>query len=51
MRLAIDMIPRGVDVESRLANAQILDWYKKSTGQDYTAETDPGVKSVQKIFK
>jgi len=29
---------------------RILDWYKKSTGQDYTAETDPGVKSVQKIF-
>jgi transaldolase len=29
---------------------RILDWYKKSTGEDYTAETDPGVKSVQKIF-
>lgn len=29
---------------------RILDWYKKSTGQDYTAETDPGVKSVQSIF-
>ena len=30
---------------------QILDWYKKTTGQEYTAETDPGVKSVQRIFK
>ena len=30
---------------------QILDWYKKSTGKEYTAETDPGVKSVQRIFK
>ncbi|EIW67883.1 hypothetical protein TREMEDRAFT_40019 [Tremella mesenterica DSM 1558] len=29
---------------------RILDWYKKSTGQEYTAETDPGVKSVQAIF-
>ncbi|KAL7419969.1 Transaldolase [Cryptotrichosporon argae] len=29
---------------------RILDWYKKATGEEYTAETDPGVKSVQKIF-
>jgi len=29
---------------------RILDWYKKSTGEEYTADTDPGVKSVQKIF-
>ncbi|MBU2865191.1 transaldolase [Reinekea forsetii] len=29
---------------------RILDWYKKSTGEDYTAETDPGVLSVQEIF-
>ena len=29
---------------------QILDWYKKSTGEEYTSETDPGVKSVGKIF-
>jgi transaldolase len=29
---------------------RILDWYKKSTGQDYTAETDPGVVSVRKIY-
>ncbi|SMF07150.1 transaldolase [Neorhizobium sp. CSC1952] len=29
---------------------RILDWYKKSTGQDYTAETDPGVVSVRQIY-
>jgi len=29
---------------------RILDWYKKSTGEEYTSETDPGVKSVQRIF-
>ena len=29
---------------------RILDWYKKSTGQDYTAATDPGVLSVKAIY-
>ena len=29
---------------------RILDWYKKSTGQDYTAAEDPGVQSVAQIF-
>lgn len=29
---------------------RILDWYKKSTGQDYAAETDPGVLSVRAIY-
>tara|TARA_R110000850_G_scaffold73647_5_gene161575 strand:- start:3645 stop:4574 length:930 start_codon:yes stop_codon:yes gene_type:complete len=29
---------------------RILDWYKNSTGQDYTAETDPGVLSVRHIY-
>ncbi|ADZ91062.1 transaldolase [Marinomonas mediterranea] len=29
---------------------RILDWYKKSTGEAYTAETDPGVVSVTKIY-
>lgn len=29
---------------------RILDWFKKSTGQDYTSETDPGVLSVRSIF-
>ena len=30
---------------------RILDWYKASTGQDYTAETDPGVLSVRRIYR
>jgi transaldolase len=30
---------------------RILDWYKKSTGQTYTADTDPGVVSVQNIYR
>ncbi|KAK7208400.1 Transaldolase, enzyme in the non-oxidative pentose phosphate pathway [Myxozyma melibiosi] len=29
---------------------RIMDWYKASTGKTYTAEEDPGVKSVQSIF-
>lgn len=29
---------------------RILDWYKKSTGQDYDAESDPGVISVRRIY-
>ncbi|MFK7730389.1 MAG: transaldolase [Pseudomonadales bacterium] len=29
---------------------RILDWYKKSTGETYTSETDPGVLSVQRIY-
>ncbi|KAI7904583.1 transaldolase [Cokeromyces recurvatus] len=29
---------------------RILDWYKKNTGEEYTSETDPGVKSVTKIY-
>ncbi len=29
---------------------RILDWHKKATGQDYTAETDPGVVSVRNIY-
>ena len=31
---------------------RILDWYKKSTGKDgYPAAEDPGVVSVQKIYR
>jgi transaldolase len=30
---------------------RILDWYKASTGQEYTAETDPGVLSVRDIYR
>jgi transaldolase len=29
---------------------RILDWYKKSTGKDFTAAEDPGVKSVTEIY-
>ncbi len=29
---------------------RILDWYKKDTGKDYTAEEDPGVVSVRAIY-
>ncbi|KAK6204953.1 uncharacterized protein RJT21DRAFT_117434 [Scheffersomyces amazonensis] len=29
---------------------RILDWYKASTGKEYTAETDPGVQSVKDIY-
>ena len=29
---------------------RILDWYKAAHKRDYTAEEDPGVKSVQSIF-
>lgn len=29
---------------------RILDWYKAATGQQYDAETDPGVLSVRKIY-
>jgi len=30
---------------------RILDWHKATTGQEYTAETDPGVLSVQRIYR
>lgn len=29
---------------------RILDWFKKSTGEDYSAENDPGVRSVSQIY-
>jgi transaldolase len=29
---------------------RIFDWYTKSTGEKYTAETDPGVQSVRQIY-
>jgi len=29
---------------------RILDWYKKSTGKDYAASEDPGVRSVGEIY-
>jgi transaldolase len=30
---------------------RILDWHVKATGQTYTAETDPGVLSVRRIYE
>jgi transaldolase len=30
---------------------RIYDWYKKSTGIDYTGEQDPGVQSVKRIYQ
>lgn len=30
---------------------RILDWYKKNEGGEYSAETDPGVLSVTKIYR
>ena len=30
---------------------RILDWYKAKTGENYTAENDPGVKSVKAIYQ
>ncbi|HKI62502.1 MAG TPA: transaldolase [Mariprofundaceae bacterium] len=30
---------------------RILDWYKAKTGQDYAASVDPGVLSVQQIYR
>lgn len=29
---------------------RIMDWFKAKTGETYTAETDPGVKSVKRIY-
>lgn len=29
---------------------RIYDWYKKSTGQEYSGENDPGVQSVKRIY-
>ena len=29
---------------------RILDWYKKSTGEDFEGENDPGVQSVRRIY-
>lgn len=30
---------------------RILDWYRASTGEEYTADTDPGVQSVRRIYR
>ena len=28
-----------------------MDWYKKKEGREFTPQEDPGVKSVQKIYR
>lgn len=30
---------------------RIMDWYKKKEGRDFAPHEDPGVKSVQNIYK
>ena len=30
---------------------RIMDWYRANTGQEYCAQTDPGVQSVQRIYR
>ena len=30
---------------------RIMDWYKKKEGREFSAQEDPGVKSVQKIYR
>ena len=30
---------------------RIMDWYKKKEGREFSAVEDPGVKSVQKIYR
>jgi len=30
---------------------RILDWYRKSEGREYAAQDDPGVRSVQRIYR
>lgn len=30
---------------------RIMEWYKAKTGRNYSPEEDPGVKSVQRIYR
>ena len=46
---AIACADAGVTLVSPFVG-RVLDWYKKTTGETYTAQTDPGVISVQKIY-
>ncbi|CAG8758970.1 4400_t:CDS:2, partial [Racocetra fulgida] len=49
-RLEKEGIHSGVTLISPFVG-RILDWYKKNTGQTYDAKSDPGVKSVTRIYK
>jgi transaldolase len=44
---AIACAEAGVQLISPFVG-RIYDWYKKSTGQDYTGSDDPGVQSVKR---
>lgn len=49
MPQAIAAAEAGVTLISPFVG-RILDWYKKATGKEYTAEDDPGVVSVREIY-
>jgi transaldolase len=46
---AIACAEAGVQLISPFVG-RIYDWYKKSTGQEYTGADDPGVQSVRRIY-
>ena len=49
MPQAIACAEAGVQLISPFVG-RIYDWYKKSTGTEYTGENDPGVQSVRRIY-
>ena len=49
MPQAIACAEAGVQLISPFVG-RIYDWYKKSSGQEYTGEADPGVQSVRAIY-
>jgi len=50
MHQAVACAEAGVTLISPFVG-RILDWYKKSTGRDYTPAEDPGVQSVTRIYQ
>ena len=49
MHQAVACAEAGVTLISPFVG-RILDWYKKSTGKDYTGAEDPGVQSVTRVY-
>jgi transaldolase len=49
MEQAVACADAGVQLISPFVG-RIYDWYKKSTGEEYSAENDPGVLSVKQIY-
>ena len=47
---AVACAEAGVQLISQFVG-RIYDWYKKSTGTDYTGADDPGVQSVKRIYQ